>query len=172
VPRMLQVQQTAQESMRELRDVVSGYRSVDLDGELGGARALLRAAGIRTRVIGDGSGLPTSIQAALGWVVREATTNVIRHSAPDTVTIEVSHEAIAHPPSRVAVLRIDNDGAFPADPSGPPQGGSGLLGLSERIAALGGQLTAEPSTGGRFRIESRIPLAVAEPAIAIARQSR
>ena len=158
VDHMLQVQTTAQESMREVREVVSGYRSADLAGELAGARALLRAAGIRTRVIGDGSGMPPSVQAALGWVVREATTNIIRHSAAHAVTIEVGHEATAHPPSQVALLIIDNDGALPLDTQPVASGGTGLLGLAERIAALGGRLTAEPSASGRFRIEARIPL--------------
>ncbi len=170
VARMLQIQQTAQESMREVREVVAGSRSVDLAGELAGARALLRAAGIRTSVIGDGSGVSPPVQAALGWVIREATTNIIRHSAPDAVTIEVGLEATAHPPSQMAVLRIDNDGALPPEQLG--SGGTGLLGLSERIAALGGRLTAERSAGGRFQVEARIPLSVAAAVTAPAPQRR
>jgi len=91
VERMLQVHQTAQDSMREMREVVGGY----LDAELAGARSVLRSAGISARVIGDGADLSRTTQAALGWVVREATTNIIRHSDPTTVKIELAADGVA-----------------------------------------------------------------------------
>jgi two-component system sensor histidine kinase DesK len=160
VERMLQVHQTAQDSMRELREVVGGYRNADLDAELAGARSVLRSAGIGTRVIGDGTGLPPGAQAALGWVVREATTNIIRHSDPTTVTIELDVVQAAGP---TAVLRIENDGVRPpaADAGGA---GSGLLGLRERLAGLGGTISVQAVPGGRFLLLARLPLHPAAPA--------
>jgi two-component system sensor histidine kinase DesK len=160
VERMLQVHQTAQDSMRELREVVGGYRDADLDAELAGARSVLRSAGIGTRVIGDGTGLPPGAQAALGWVVREATTNIIRHSDPTTVTIELDVVQAAGP---TAVLRIENDGVRPpaADAGGA---GSGLLGLRERLAGLGGTISVQAVPGGRFLLLARLPLHPAAPA--------
>jgi len=155
VERMLDVRQVAQDSMREMREVVGGLRAADLDTELAGARGILRSAGISARVIGEGAKLPSSAQVALGWVVREATTNIIRHSDARTVRIEVDvdHED----PGPQAVLRVENDGVRAADPSRAGTG-SGLVGLAERLAALGGSLTAEPAPGGGFLVQARIPL--------------
>jgi DNA-binding CsgD family transcriptional regulator len=78
---------------------------------------VLRSAGISARVIGDGADLSPTTQAALGWVVREATTNIIRHSDPTTVKIEldVVQAAGAAP---TAVLRIENDGIRRPGPGG------------------------------------------------------
>ena len=88
--RMLQVRQVAHESLREMRAVVSGYRTADLGTELAGAQEVLRSAGMSRRVIGDAAGLPADVQAAaLGWVVREGTTNIIRHSDATACTIEL-----------------------------------------------------------------------------------
>jgi len=155
VEHMLQVHQTAQDSMREMREVVGGYRNADLDAELAGARSVLRSAGIGARVIGDGADLSRTNQAALGWVVREATTNIIRHSDPTTVKIEldVVHAAGTGP---TAVLRIENDGIRRPGPSAGS--GTGLVGLRERLAGLGGELTAEAIAGGRFLLQARLPL--------------
>lgn len=70
----------------ELRDTeilagaaVRGYREADLRAELTGAQGVLAAADNDCEVSGSATGLPTQIQSALGWVVREATTNVPRH---------------------------------------------------------------------------------------------
>ncbi len=79
VEQMIEVQRIARESQREVRDVVRGYREADLRLELAGAQGVLSAAGIECEVTGDAAGLPVEVQSALGWVVREATTNVLRH---------------------------------------------------------------------------------------------
>ena len=50
---MLEVRRVAHESLREMRAVVSGYRTADLDSELAGAQDVLRSAGVSCRVIGD-----------------------------------------------------------------------------------------------------------------------
>jgi two-component system sensor histidine kinase DesK len=55
---MLQVRQVAHESLREMRAVVSGYRTADLGTELAGAQEVLRSAGMSCRVTGDAAGLP------------------------------------------------------------------------------------------------------------------
>ncbi|KOV78108.1 histidine kinase, partial [Streptomyces sp. NRRL WC-3618] len=79
VDQMIEVQRIARESQREVRDVVRGYREADLGAELLGAQSVLTAAGISCEVTGEAVGLPGEVQSALGWVVREATTNVLRH---------------------------------------------------------------------------------------------
>jgi two-component system sensor histidine kinase DesK len=159
--RMLEVRQVAQDSMREVRDVVGGHRSADLDSELAGARSVLRSAGITARVIGDGSGMPRDVQAALGWTVREATTNIIRHA--DSTTVRIELDVVPDVAGGFAArLRIENDGvrARHSHPvSGPGDGhGTGLAGLRERLAHLGGTLTAETLPGGRFGVQVLLPM--------------
>ncbi|MEU9886988.1 histidine kinase [Sphaerisporangium sp. NPDC051011] len=150
VDEMLEVRRIAQDSLTEMRAVVLGYRAADLDVELAGARALLASAGIECRVIGDSSGLPASLQGALGWVVREGTTNMLRHSEARTCTVTIDAS-----PAAVTVTMC-NDGV----PSGaPPRFGSGLIGLKERIADLGGTVTAERLTPDRFQLSVHLPAA-------------
>ena len=156
VDKMLQVRSLAHESAREVREVVTGYRAADLDTELAGARSVLRAAGITTRVIGDSTCVPGDAQTAFAWVLREATTNVIRHSNATTCTIELGIDPRAEAGSvDTAILRIHNDGAPPPDPFHAP--GHGLAGLRERVMALGGHLAAGPEPAGRFTVEARLP---------------
>jgi two-component system sensor histidine kinase DesK len=160
VERMLQVRQVAQDSMREARDIVGGARTADLEAELAGARSVLRSAGIETRVIGDGGHLPAQVQTALGWVVREATTNVLRHADPTRVRIEL--DAVTADVRRVARLRIENDGVREPAP-GPRAGdgdghGTGLAGLRDRLSAAGGTLVAGRQGDGRFSLEAQLPI--------------
>ena len=150
---MLQVRQVAHESLREMRAVVSGYRTADLGTELAGAQDVLRSAGMSCRVIGDAAGLPADVQAALGWVVREGTTNIIRHSDATACTIEL-HILDSPGAPRAVTLSMDNDRVHtPAAGSG----GSGLAGLGERLAGLGGSITTGHPRNGHFRLEASLP---------------
>jgi two-component system sensor histidine kinase DesK len=144
---LARIRQTAQDSMRELHDVVGAYRSTDLTTELAGARSVLRAAGIDTRVVGDGGELPQDAQTTLGWVVREATTNILRHSDATAVTFDLAVD------DDDTVLTIGNDGA-----RGGATGGTGLVGLRERLAARGGDVVVS-SEPGTFVLVARLPAA-------------
>ncbi|MFD9788297.1 sensor histidine kinase [[Kitasatospora] papulosa] len=148
---MVEVQRIARTSQQEVRDVVRGYRKVDLRTELLGARGVLRAAGIECAVQGDGGRLPAPVQSALGWAVREAATNVLRHGNPQRCAIRLETAP------DTARLVVENDGAPPGTTvvSG---GGSGLHGLRERLAAVGGSLEAGPTGEGLFRLTAAIPL--------------
>ncbi|POX50038.1 histidine kinase [Streptomyces sp. Ru71] len=151
VEQMIEVQRIAQESQREVREVVRGYREADLGVELAGAQGVLTAAGISCEVAGEVGGLPAGVQSALGWVVREATTNVLRHGDAGwcSVAVEVAEGRV--------VLAVENDGAGAV--AGVGGGGSGLAGLRERLAEVGGTLTAGPVGGGVFRLVAEVPLA-------------
>jgi two-component system sensor histidine kinase DesK len=150
VGEMLEVRRIAQDAQAELRAVVGGYRAADLAGELAGARALLVSAGIACRVDGDGGDLPTQVQGTLGWVVREGTTNVLRHSEARTCTITLRTTGDA------VTLAMDNDGLPPG--AAGIQLGNGLVGLTERITALGGTVTARLAGAGRFRLVAEVPV--------------
>ncbi|MER6449374.1 sensor histidine kinase [Streptomyces venezuelae] len=152
VEQMIEVQRIAQESQREVRDVVRGYREADLSVELEGARGVLSAAGMDCRVdfqAARATVLPSEVQSALGWVVREATTNILRHGDAHRCLIRLTAGE-----NGSVELVVENDGA-PEAPAGPP--GSGLAGLRERLAALDGTLAAGLVGDGRFRLLARIP---------------
>ncbi|MFF9770084.1 sensor histidine kinase [Streptomyces sp. NPDC014636] len=154
VEQMIEVQRIAQESQREVRAVVRGYREADLGAELAGAQGVLSAAGIACEVRAEPVGLPAEVQSALGWVVREAATNVLRHG--DAARCEVGLRVLeGH-----VVLTVENDGAVPPGEGG----GSGLAGLRERLAAVGGTLEAGIVGAGRdrFRLVADVPMAAVE----------
>ncbi|KND31532.1 sensor histidine kinase [Streptomyces acidiscabies] len=152
VEQMVEVQRIAQESQREVREVVRGYREVDLGVELLGARGVLSAAGISCEVRGEVGELAGEVQSVLGWVVREATTNVLRHGDAQrcSVRLVVSGEQV--------VLTVENDGAS----EGVGEGGSGLAGLRERLASVEGTLEAGLVKSGVFRLVATVPVSVNE----------
>lgn len=161
VDQMVEVQRIARASQQEVRDVVRGYREADLSTELAGATGVLRAAGIECAVVGDsGAELAAPVRAALGWVVREAATNVLRHGDPRHCTIRLAASADE------VVLGVENDGASTTAATGE-QGsdgsGSGLAGLRERLGALDGSLDAGTAGDGLFRLTARIPLPRPDP---------
>ncbi|WP_371537029.1 histidine kinase [Streptomyces sp. NBC_00466] len=151
VDQMTEVQRMAHEAQREVREVVRGYRGADLATELGGAQGVLEAAGIECTVTGPPDGLPANVQSALGWVVREAATNVLRHGDARRCTIAVARSAAD------ATLTVENDGAAAGSGSSASPG-TGLAGLRERLTAVDGTLTAGPAPGGRFRLTAEVPL--------------
>lgn len=149
VEQMIEVQRIAQESQKEVREVVRGYREAELGAELAGAQGVLNAAGIDCTMTGSAAGLPAAVQSALGWVVREATTNVLRHGNAERcdVSLRVS--------DGLAVLTVENDGTPPDSRAGT---GSGLAGLRERLSVVDGTLEAGPAGGGVFRVVAQVPL--------------
>jgi two-component system sensor histidine kinase DesK len=157
VEEMLEVRRIAQDSLTELRAVVGGYRAADLDVELAGARALLASAGIECRVIGDGGALPPLVQGTLGWVVREGITNLLRHSEARSCVVTLRPDP---EPDPVAVtLTMANNGVAAA-PSSKVVFGGGLIGLTERITALGGTVTALRTPPDGFQLHVELPLHV------------
>ncbi|WNB84666.1 sensor histidine kinase [Cellulomonas sp. ATA003] len=155
VDQMTEVRELAQDSLREVRGVVSGLRTPDLAAELAGARSVLRSAGIDTRVIGEDARLPDAVQQAVAWVVREAVTNVVRHAHARRCTIDL--DVAGDGGDARAVLTVTNDGV-PAGPAGTP--GSGLIGLTERLAQVGGTLATDAG-GDRFTLRATVPLRAA-----------
>lgn len=127
---MREVQTIAADALGELRGLVRGYRETDLASELAGARALLESAGITVSTIVEVGPLPPSVARCLAWVVREGTTNVLRHAAATTVRISLIQDAAG------VGLTVGNDGTGSAQPASS----SGLAGLAERLDEVGGTL--------------------------------
>ncbi|SEE27376.1 sensor histidine kinase [Ruania alba] len=148
--KMLEVRQIAQDALREVRDVVEGYRRADLPTELAGAREILRSAGITAEVRGEELVLGEQAAEGLGWVVREGVTNVVRHADARTAGITVE---IADGGAQVVIV---NDGVRPVATARP---GSGLHGLRERLATIGGRIEAgvDDADQSQFRLEAWVP---------------
>ncbi|NEK86652.1 sensor histidine kinase [Blastococcus saxobsidens] len=145
---MADVEAAARRALAEVRDAVSGYRQVSLAQSLAEARSALSAAGISLKVPAPGEQLPGPVDAVLGWVVREATTNVLRHSDARSVTVSFSAGETG------VELSVSDDGR-----GGDAPAGAGLSGLAERVAAVGGRLEHGPADGRGFRLTAAVPLA-------------
>ncbi|MGW1011936.1 sensor histidine kinase [Streptomyces termitum] len=141
------IESVGRQALTEIREAVTGYREGSLGTELDRARSALTSAGVEPVVRRSGPPLEPAAEALLGWVVREAATNVVRHAGAARCEIVVAGD-----PDRVR-LTVTDDGRGPlAGPSG-----SGLLGLRERLAAAGGTLATGPAPGGGFRLTAELP---------------
>ncbi|WP_131757563.1 sensor histidine kinase, partial [Actinomadura fibrosa] len=116
---LAEIQSMARDAVSDVREVVRGYRATSLRTELDGMSAVLRAAGIRCASPAVSPELPAHVHEPLGWVAREAATNVLRHSSATWCEIAVSADG-----DRVA-LEIVNDGAGRRS---APSGGGGASG--------------------------------------------
>jgi signal transduction histidine kinase len=87
--------------------------------------------------------------------VQEALTNVVKHSGVDAARL-----TIAYHDTDVAVVVEDDGSRVGAEAGGASSdgGGVGLTGLRERVALLGGTLSAGPQPLGGFRLEASLPL--------------
>ncbi|MGW1737738.1 sensor histidine kinase [Nocardia sp. NPDC001965] len=136
---MDEVRSLAVESMGQMRELVRGYRGIDLTGEVAGARSLLAAVDCRLTVEGDPTAVPARFHEVAAWVVREGTTNIVEHSAAAAATLALG----------AAGMSLHND-----RPRGTPGRRSGLRGLAERLAAVGASLDVL-SSPDRFGLEIR-----------------
>jgi two-component system sensor histidine kinase DesK len=154
-----EIEGVSRRSLEDVRAAVGGYRRLRLEGELEGAMIALEAAGVATDVDHHAGILPDEIDEAFAWSVREGATNVVRHAQARKAIIRTRRE------ERVAVLEIVNDDArstteADAQSRGQARSGSGLAGLTERAAAIGGRIEAAPQPDGGFRLTVTIPLAM------------
>ena len=145
-----EVRTVARRSLTEVREAVAGYRRLRLDEEMVRARGGLEAAGIHCAFTTTAGELPERVAAVLAWVVREATTNILRHSQARTCQITVTRAEGA------AQVVVEDDGRGAR--ASPARIGSGLVGLEERLRAAGGTLVAGPGADGGFRVRGRVPL--------------
>ncbi|WP_084516871.1 sensor histidine kinase [Microtetraspora niveoalba] len=146
---MAEVRGLARTALRELRETVRGYRRLDLGAELATVRGVLEAAGVSCRLHLPYREVPEGVAPVFAWVIREAATNVLRHSSASRCDITVRHS------EEEAVLEVRNDGVARR---AVEDVGSGLAGLGERLAAVGGTLDARPTGAGEFVLRAVAPL--------------
>ncbi|WP_062440989.1 sensor histidine kinase [Herbidospora daliensis] len=137
----------ASEAREEIGDVVAARRSLDLGAELSAAVALIELTGARCDLRLGLTEIDEVTGDALAWIVREAATNVVRHSTARTCVIELDDKD-----GRVHLL-ITNDGARRATRGD----GSGLIGLRQRVDRLHGDLKAEETGTDGFELRVWLP---------------
>jgi two-component system sensor histidine kinase DesK len=138
--------QVAREALRDIRAISRDQHMVSLRAEIEGAATLAVAANIATTVQVDLPDLPPAVERTLAWAVREAVTNVLRHSRATTCAITAGTRG------DIAYLCVVNNGAHPI-----LNDGAGLPGLAERVRALSGSVTAGPTGHGEFHLLVELP---------------
>jgi two-component system sensor histidine kinase DesK len=158
----------SRQTLHDIREAVSGYRRPTLAIEVITARNALEAAGIR---FDDDPGLTlrsgtfdADAEAVLAWCLREAVTNVIRHSGARSCRVRLIEHA-----GELSVEVTDDGRGLPGPAAGEASelsrgeqaqetaAGAGLRGMSERLSAVGGRLSLG-SAGHGFRLTATVPV--------------
>lgn len=144
----------------DVRLVAGEARDLPLDAELAAARDVLASAGIDVRMCVSADP-PPEAAAVLVPVLREAVTNILKHSSASYCVLEMTADA------RLLHLSISNDGrddtgSEPLAEAG--RTGNGLRNLAARLEAAGGDLTATPEDG-TFSLAVELPLVEDQPVV-------
>lgn len=146
------IEGTAREALREVREAVAGYRLPTLAAELEGAREMLDAAGIFCRVEQSAGTLPSQADAVFAWAIREGVTNVIRHSRARNCEIRVTRDG-----GETRVEIVDDGRGVATESAETAHSGSGLRGLAERVAEARGRVECGLRGTKGFRIVVTLP---------------
>jgi two-component system, NarL family, sensor histidine kinase DesK len=158
---LTEILQAARDALSDVRIVASSYREFSLDSELASAKSILATIGVDTMVTIAHGCVPASAETVMATVLREAVTNILRHSKAQKCVIESAREGNA------IKLRIANDGLDEQLDGGAPTVierrtgpvGSGLSNLAYRVDSLGGKLAARQCADGWFELTATIPIA-------------
>ncbi|MEZ0066152.1 two-component system sensor histidine kinase DesK [Streptacidiphilus sp. MAP12-20] len=156
------IEKVSRQALVDVREAIGGYRRPKLAVELAAARTALTAADVAIdaplSLADPRPGLDAEAEGALGWALREAVTNVVRHSNASQCRIRLieDHAPIGGGGGRVLTLEILDNGGSQGKHSSP---GNGLTGLAERLALTDGRLDAGPAKGGHgFLLRATVPL--------------
>lgn len=169
----------ASQALGQLRSAVRAVGAPPSSGDAAGNSALdaldtaverIRAGGVSVDVVRDHGSLPEDVATAAFRIVQEATTNALRHAEPDhigialTTGIPVGTAGGAHE-LRIRVLNdgVDDTHEGVVDGGGTRTGATGLTGLSDRAAELGGVLTWGSKDPDLFVVDAVLPLSADGP---------
>jgi signal transduction histidine kinase len=164
-PALLAIQEASADAARELRATLGVLRAAqDFDGsglgQLDSLVARTRAAGqlVAVSVTGAVRTLPSDVDQAAYRIVQEALTNVGRHASQASASVQLAYG------KDTLTVQVDDDGGDGrAGAVAPGQGlaagpGLGLVGMRERVSALGGRFQAGPRTPCGFRVRAELPV--------------
>jgi signal transduction histidine kinase len=154
------ISRTSKEALDELRATLTVVRRSDPSGVRAPTPGLARLGDLADRMAGTGvavtvevtgppGDLPAAVDLAAYRLAQESLTNVLRHAGPASATVRVSHE-----PDQLTVTVTDTGRGA----TEPPRLGHGIVGMRERVTALGGTFEAGPGPAGGFRVQGRFPL--------------
>jgi signal transduction histidine kinase len=153
---LLAIQEACGDAVRELRSTLDVLRRTD---EVNGSGVEMvpalveraRSSGLQTMytVRGEPRPLPPEVDQAAYRVVQEALTNVTRHAGRAKATVHITYGA------DTLTVCVDDDGEGTRR---APVPGYGLIGMRERVTALGGRLRAGPGTSRGFSVRAELPL--------------
>ncbi|MFJ6562186.1 sensor histidine kinase [Streptomyces sp. NPDC091412] len=154
---LLAIQEAGREASRELRATLEALRDDDTAPPRGldhvpelveRARAIGLDATLTIK--GQRHDVPAAVDRTVYRIVQESLTNIARHAAADSASVRIDCRPDA------LTIRVDDDGR--ATPGTAPVPGVGLLGMRERVTALGGRLRAEPRVEGGFTVQAELPV--------------
>ncbi|WP_406131869.1 sensor histidine kinase [Streptomyces sp. NBC_00989] len=148
------IEQVSRQALVDVREAVTGYRRPRLAGELAGAQVALTAAGVIADLPAepDLTAVSEESESALAWALREAITNVVRHSGAQRCVVELVRRQTLDGPMLELSVEDNGSGGSGKAP------GNGLTGLTERLEKAGGSLEATRLKRG-FRLVARVPAA-------------
>ena len=156
------IRATATAGLAELRRVVGVLRAEGADDDTGPQPTLERLDELAAAVEGAGLDvtvevngtprpLPAGVELSAYRIIQEALSNAVRHAPGSQVRVELGYRPAA------LVLRVVN-GLARSQPVSSPAPGHGVVGMRERAAMLGGELTAEPRPDGGYAVTAVLPL--------------
>ncbi|WP_312673415.1 histidine kinase [Microbacterium sp.] len=136
------IERLTAEAIAGVRQTVAGARATTLVEQLASTEDSLRAADIALVVDGTPDALSPVQAITASWILREATTNTLRHSGAAAVRVRIAP----------GVLTVEDDGVGPASVTGHREG-NGIRGMRERAAAAGAGFTVRPGEAAGTRVE-------------------
>ena len=110
---------------------------------------------VTRKVTGQARPLPEAVELTVYRVIQESLTNTRKHAGCDTAVVRLGYTPAA------LSLAVEDEGKPVTWSSRPPPGGHGIVGMRERVAALGGRLSAGPRPEGGYRVFAELPLRAA-----------
>lgn len=136
------IERLTAEAIAGVRQTVAGARATTLVEQLASTEDSLRAAEIALVVDGTPDALSPVQAITASWILREATTNTLRHAGAAAVRVRIAP----------GVLTVEDDGVGPASATGHREG-NGIRGMRERAAAAGAGFTVRPGEAAGTRVE-------------------
>jgi two-component system sensor histidine kinase DesK len=138
---------TGRQALKDVRRVIAGMENTTIANELGHARYLLETANIHVTLVNQTIELPASHQHALGMIIREATTNIVRHSNATRCEILLHQQR-----NQLKLTILDNGEGGVFAPK------TGLLSMRERTERLSGEFTINYTKQEGTRLTVQLPL--------------
>lgn len=158
------IKSASKEALCELRAILGMLRTDDDEAQpaapglerLDALAARTTAAGVTTRVrlLGQPRQLPAVVDLTAFRIVQESLANVLRHAGAASAIVTIGYERDG------LTVEVEDNGCGETHSNCAPSEGSGngIIGMCERVVAIGGEFEAKPRPDGGFRVRARLPV--------------